>query len=164
MGDSNPTKQQVVWCLVIGNDERRRTSRCWKWLIVKKKEGSFVSHHYQLPSTTLLVALLDWNLPFVANKIQSTMGKKSVKSILRTGDSSSPSSSYKELAWGDLEIYEFQCILGDNPATAEGCPLTLSWKHQSKEVVGVDYNEFMRQNETKRGRRDLYIPGGTRDT
>mmetsp|Transcript_24494 Transcript_24494/g.57454 ORF Transcript_24494/g.57454 Transcript_24494/m.57454 type:complete len:169 (+) Transcript_24494:315-821(+) len=90
------------------------------------------------------------------------------KSILRkdttAGETSSSSRSRsREVCWGDLEVYEFASILGDNPSAVEGSPLTLSWKLQEKHVVGIDYQEFMRK-EKRRKRRDLYIPGAQRDT
>lgn len=67
--------------------------------------------------------------------------------------------------WGDLVIYEFPNILGDNPATSDGgAPLSIGWKHQQKNVVAVDYYEFLRQSHPRRKRKDLVISGGARDT
>mmetsp|Transcript_4310 Transcript_4310/g.5665 ORF Transcript_4310/g.5665 Transcript_4310/m.5665 type:complete len:166 (+) Transcript_4310:99-596(+) len=94
----------------------------------------------------------------------TTMANQPKSIIRKHHGGESESNATKELCWGDLEIYEFSSILGDNPAAAEGSPLTLSWKHQKKEVVGIDYHEYMRKSDPRRKRKALYIPGGTRDT
>src|SRR6056300_1734340 len=85
------------------------------------------------------------------------------KSIMKKEDSA---SSKKNLGvqFGDLVIYEFPNILGDNPGVSEGVPLSIGWKHNSKNVVGVDYYEFLRQNRPRRRRKELVIPSAARDT
>ena len=67
------------------------------------------------------------------------------------------------LCFGDLVIYEFKNILGDNPA-CEGAPLTIKWKHNSKNVVAVDYYEYLRQSRPRRKRKDMIVKSAERDT
>lgn len=89
------------------------------------------------------------------------------KSILKPEGNAVLTSEEKEgreLCWGDLVIYEFPNILGDNPGVSEGAPLTISWKHENKNVVAVDYYEYLRQNRPRRRRKDLVIPSPARDT
>lgn len=73
-------------------------------------------------------------------------------------------SSGSSVCFGDLTIYEFKNMLGDNPAVSEGAPLTIGWKHESVDVVAVDYYEFMRNQRPRRRRKDLIIPSTSRDT
>ena len=69
------------------------------------------------------------------------------------------------LSWGDLEIYEFPNILGDNPGASDGgAPITIDWKHEKKSVVGVDYYEFIRKSQPRRKRKELLMSGGQRDS
>lgn len=70
----------------------------------------------------------------------------------------------KEVCFGDLVIYEFPNILGDNPAVSEGAPLTIGWKHDSKNVLGVDYYEYLRQSRPRRRRKELIVASAARDT
>lgn len=71
----------------------------------------------------------------------------------------------KTVRWGDLIVYEFPNILGDNPAVSDaGAPLTIAWTHESVNVFTVDYNEFLRQKRPRRRRKDLIITGAQRDT
>ena len=84
------------------------------------------------------------------------------KSILKKeGD---PSKHEEHVVcFGDLVIYEFKNILGDNPA-CEGAPLTIKWKHNSKNVVAVDYYEYLRQSRPRRKRKELVVKSAERDT
>ena len=97
------------------------------------------------------------------------MPKRS-KSILKHEGSESSEDKNKEhhhnreVCFGDLEIYEFPNILGDNPGVSEGAPLSIGWKHESKNIVGVDYYEFLRQNRPRRKRKELVIQSAARDT
>lgn len=90
--------------------------------------------------------------------------------IATTGDdrtSSSKKKSHKknkEVAFSDLIIFEFPNLLGDNPGVSEGAPLTIGWKHVTKNVVAVDYYEYLRQSRPRRKRRELVIPSAARDT
>lgn len=87
------------------------------------------------------------------------------KSILKTeSDAVETGNSSKELCWGDLVIFEFPNILGDNPGVSEGAPLELGWKHESESVVAIEYYEFLRQSRPRRRRKDLIMSSGARDT
>jgi hypothetical protein len=68
------------------------------------------------------------------------------------------------VCFGDLEIFEFPNILGDNPGVSEGAPLSIAWKHESKNVVAVDYYEYLRQSRPRRRRKELVIASAARDT
>jgi hypothetical protein len=91
------------------------------------------------------------------------------KSILKhEGVARQPSSvlddDTREVCWGDLVIYEFPNILGDNPGVSDGAPLTIGWKHENKSTIGLDYYEYLRQNRPRRKRRELIMPSAARDT
>lgn len=114
-----------------------------------------------------------------------------VKSILKNGEAPSRSVEALDLCWGNLEIYTFpvsparwssfrtrsfsasthsrlyfetQNILGDNPAVTSGAPIAIDWRHQSKEIVGVEQYEYLRRSRPKRTRKALVMSGAERDT
>ena len=106
-----------------------------------------------------------------ANKQNATTMADEQRSSITAESSSSANkekttrSSARHIGWGDLEIYEFPNILGDNPATSDGgAPITIGWKHENKSVVAIDYYEFLRQSHPRRKRKDLAVSGGQRDT
>lgn len=72
--------------------------------------------------------------------------------------------SQKYLCWGDITIYEFPNILGDNPAVSNGSPLSIAWKHDSVNVVDVNLYEFFRQGNPRRRKKDLVMKAGERDS
>jgi hypothetical protein len=88
------------------------------------------------------------------------------KSCLKADGSSSlsPTSPSQSVCFGDLTIYEFKNVLGDNPAVSEGAPLTIGWKHETMNVIALDYYEFLRNQRPRRRRKDLVIPSTSRDT
>lgn len=88
------------------------------------------------------------------------------KSCLKADGSSSPSTPApsSSVCFGDLTIYEFKNVLGDNPAVSEGAPLTIGWKHETMNVIALDYYEFLRNQRPRRRRKDLVIPSTSRDT
>jgi hypothetical protein len=77
---------------------------------------------------------------------------------------SSDSDTVKQVRWGDLTVYEFPNLLGDNPAVSEGAPLTIGWKHSSVVVVAIEYHEYLRQNRPLRRRKDMIMSSASRDT
>lgn len=91
----------------------------------------------------------------------------STRSILKNGDAIEEpvvSGRKKRVYWGDLTVYEFPNLLGDNPAVSEGVPLTIGWEHEEMNVVAIDYYEYMRQSRPRRRRKDMIISSGARDT
>lgn len=70
----------------------------------------------------------------------------------------------KGVSWGEVEILVFPNILGDNPGVSYGAPLTIGWKPESKETVGVDCFEYFRQSRPRRNRKDLMMKSTSRDT
>ena len=113
------------------------------------------------------------------------------KGILKTVETSSRSVEALDLCWGDIDIYTFpvrrarrggnepsrggrlltvvvclaQNILGDNPAVSSGAPISIDWKHQDKEVVGVEYYEYLRhKTNPRRKKKDLQMTSAERDT
>ena len=70
----------------------------------------------------------------------------------------------RHVCWGDVEIFEFPNMLGDNPAAGEGAPLTIGWKHVRKETLDIEYYEFTRiQLNPRRRRKELFLSGPARD-
>lgn len=70
----------------------------------------------------------------------------------------------KSVCWGDLTVYEFPNLLGDNPAVSDGAPLTIGWTHESMRVVAIEYHEFLRQSRPRRRRKDMIVTTAQRDT
>jgi hypothetical protein len=94
-----------------------------------------------------------------------------VQSIIRKDSNSDDAVSIdstsmrKQLAWGDITIYEFSSILGDNPAVSNGSPLQISWNYDMKHTLDVDFYEFLRQNNNPRRRKkELIMKAGERDS
>ena len=85
------------------------------------------------------------------------------KSILKNEGEAPKEKKGRNLMWGVIVIYEFTSILGDNPATSEGSPLTLSWRHQGQDTLGIEYYESFREKRPRRTRRQLIMSGGYRD-
>eukprot|EP00934_Nitzschia_sp_Nitz4_P002073 Nitzschia sp. Nitz4//scaffold12_size214221//188083//188523//NITZ4_001532-RA/size214221-processed-gene-0.129-mRNA-1//1//CDS//3329535116//2073//frame0 len=65
--------------------------------------------------------------------------------------------SPKQVQFSDITIYEHPYILGDNPACANGIPLTIEWEAQSETVRDLGLYEYMR-GPRRHGRRELAIP------
>jgi hypothetical protein len=93
-----------------------------------------------------------------------TMRKSIMKREGEPKKQESSRSDLKGVYWGDLEIFEFPNMLGDNPGVSEGAPLTIGWKHESRDVVGIEYYEYFRQTRPRRRRKDLIMSSAARDT
>jgi len=52
-----------------------------------------------------------------------------------------------------IEVYEFPCLLGDNPSVSAGAPLTLGWTHTSK--AKMDVRLFEQRRKPRRSGKDL---------
>lgn len=95
---------------------------------------------------------------------QQLSDAKSSSKITPGNDTSVPSHK-KGVCWGDVTIYEFPNILGDNPAVSNGgSPITIGWKCQSMNTVDVEFYEYVRQSHPRRSRRDLILKSGERDS
>jgi hypothetical protein len=88
------------------------------------------------------------------------------RSILKkeNGQGTGMSGEKKSVCWGDLTVYEFPNLLGDNPAVSEGAPLTIGWMHDSVDVVAIEYHEYLRQRRPRRRRKDMLVSSAARDT
>lgn len=76
-----------------------------------------------------------------------------------------PSTTKKSVCWGTLTFFIFPIVLGDHPSVSEGAPLSLAWKHSTKNELAIDYYEYLRESHRpRRKRRELFIPGAARDT
>lgn len=95
---------------------------------------------------------------------------RSTSNILVQATMTGPKENQKyhcshRVCWGDVEIYEFPNVLGDNPAVSEGAPLTIGWKHTKKETIDIEYYEYLRiQLKPRKRRKDLLLSGPARDT
>lgn len=77
---------------------------------------------------------------------------------------SSTQGNKKNVRWGEMIIYEFPNMLGDNPAVSGGVPLTIAWNHVTVNNLTVEYNEFLRLKQPRRKRKDLVLTSAQRDT
>jgi hypothetical protein len=87
-----------------------------------------------------------------------TAGKSAMKTCERD------SGKRRGVCWGEIVILEFPNILGDNPGVSDGVPITIGWKHNSKNTVDIDYYEFLRQSHPRRKRKELAMKSAERDT
>mmetsp|Transcript_1397 Transcript_1397/g.2426 ORF Transcript_1397/g.2426 Transcript_1397/m.2426 type:complete len:182 (-) Transcript_1397:216-761(-) len=58
----------------------------------------------------------------------------------------------------DITIYEFPIVIGDNPAVSSGCPITIGWKCQKKDVRNLEFYEYLRRTERRKDRQNLKMP------
>lgn len=91
------------------------------------------------------------------------------RSILKPHDpdemaTSSNHNDKKTVRWGEMVVFEFPNMLGDNPAVSGGVPLTIAWNHVNVSTVTVEYNEFLRVKQPRRKRKDLVLSSAQRDT
>lgn len=94
--------------------------------------------------------------------VQSILRKENTVTDERSVDSL---KEVKQIVWGDITIYEFSNILGDNPAVSNGSPLTIAWEHDTENTFDVNFYEFVRQNSNPRRRKkDLVMKPGERDS
>jgi hypothetical protein len=70
----------------------------------------------------------------------------------------------KTVRWGEMIVFEFPNMIGDNPAVSGGVPLTIAWNHVTVNSLTVEYNEFLRLKQPRRKRKDLVLTSAQRDT
>ena len=78
----------------------------------------------------------------------SSTKKQPLKSALRKQPMSEERRENQMLDFGDVQVFEFPMILGDNPY-CEGAPLQLAWFPTHQEVLDVDYYEIAREQTPK---------------
>ena len=76
-----------------------------------------------------------------------------------TDSSEETSSSLKEIKvkFGDLTIYEFNTIMGDNPACTEGVPIALGNELLGTLTINIEFYERARRGRRAHGKA-LQIP------
>lgn len=89
----------------------------------------------------------------------TTQNTESLTSILRK-PGEKVGISKKELDYGCNTIYEFEIIMGDNPACREGCPIAIGTTLLSTDVLDFDVYERFRGD--RRHGKELYIPVSVR--
>ena len=66
------------------------------------------------------------------------------------------SSQKRRVRFDSITFYEFDTIMGDNPAVREGCPIALGDKLLRSKEVAVD--RYERSRRPRQSRHSLYIP------
>lgn len=56
------------------------------------------------------------------------------------------------VSFGQLEIREYESILGDNPSCSRGPPLSIGWKYDPERIINVSVDAF----ENRSSRRDRH--------
>lgn len=74
----------------------------------------------------------------VAAEKQQLDAQSSMQSDNKTGTTASCSSSTSSVHFGTVEIRQYLCCLGDNPACSSGPPITLDWKYSTVGAYPVD--------------------------
>jgi len=101
---------------------------------------------------------------------KKAFGNMVAKSILKgeiiDAESSAVSAKFsrKKVNFGDITVFEFPNLLGDNPAVTDGAPLTIAWKHVNVNVFTIEYNEFVKQKRPRRRKKDMILSSAQRDT
>jgi hypothetical protein len=66
----------------------------------------------------------------------------------------------KKVTFNEIEILEFQYILGDNPAVSSGAPIAIGNNLVAETTLDVDYYELKRGK--RKSRKKLAMPVQTR--
>ena len=70
----------------------------------------------------------------------------------------------RSVGFSTLQVFEFEQILGDNPAVSSGAPVTLEWKHcSSSPNLNIAYFEYKRQQPRRTG-RELVTSASSRES
>jgi hypothetical protein len=104
---------------------------------------------------------------FMSKAVVGSMATKSIlKGELLDAESSTVYARFskKKVNFGDITVYEFPNLLGDNPAVTDGAPLTIAWKHVNVNVFTIEYNEFVKQKRPRRRKKDMILSSSQRDT
>jgi len=64
------------------------------------------------------------------------------------------------IRFSTIEVREFNCTLGDNPACRCGPPISLDWDYAVSELISLD--EYEAKRVPRRSRRELFISTRTR--
>ena len=60
----------------------------------------------------------------------------------------------KHVQFGDVQVRKHAMILGDNPATRKGLPVTIEWKHFDSETTSIELYEYLAKQAKAQSRRD----------
>jgi len=72
-------------------------------------------------------------------------------------DTPSKGFRLKKVIFHEVQIREFDQILGDNPAVSDGVPVALAWEFQEEYNMDIDIYECTRGPERRYSRRKLMI-------
>jgi len=64
------------------------------------------------------------------------------------------------IRFSTIEVREFNCTLGDNPACSRGPPISLDWDYTVGEWISLD--EYEAKRNPRRTRRELFMSTSTR--
>ena len=65
--------------------------------------------------------------------------------------------TYKKVAFSTCTIQEYPVILGDNPACANGVPVTIDWKPVQSSTTEVELHDYIRATQRRHG-KELVLP------
>jgi hypothetical protein len=106
-------------------------------------------------------------VPETEHTSANSIPRKSILKSQQTVDTTvviSKLNTKKKVCWGEMVVFEFPNMIGDNPAVSGGVPLTIAWNHVTVNTLTIDYNEFLRQKQPRRKRKDLVLSAAQRDT
>jgi len=83
--------------------------------------------------------------------VSKASSSTSIKSCMKSNDSSSTNRSQKKVSFSVVEIREHARILGDNPAAKKGYPLSIDWfKPETGRSLSCSVDKYERERKPKR--------------
>ncbi|KAL7535228.1 hypothetical protein ACHAWF_005097 [Thalassiosira exigua] len=73
-----------------------------------------------------------------------------------------PTSEQKLVNFDTIEFREYPCVLGDNPSTSAGPPISIGCRYCAEDTVTVDLVYYERGVQGRRSKRELAIPANVR--
>ena len=75
----------------------------------------------------------------------------------RSGAASEEFGSTRRVSFRNIEVFEHEYIMGDNPSVSGGAPLTISWQLQNSEEFHVDDYETTKLQHRRKQKNELRL-------
>lgn len=120
------------------------------------KVGSTITTNNNNEETSL-VLLQEGPSTTSSSSDATSIKRRSAINTTKTADTSSTNSS--SVSWGTIEFRTYETVLGDNPSTTSGPPVSIGWMIlSSSDHIPIDDYEIYRDDTMIRQRDMLLIP------